>query len=175
MADHRDGSLFPLTPKLLGFYHSLPPGQRGVFASIVNQASATAEVSGFKMQPPDVQEAVDDALQHLHRAVQGQELNDQALVFRDAEGALYALPTETLKQHRVSEKDRPRLEQVLGTADVAGFGIEISGGQLPPGLQFLGQFNGAGIEVDNGGQQSHFTGSPPAPGGGGALHGVVLR
>jgi len=72
MADHRDGPIFPLTGKLLGFYHSLPPGQQGVFASIMSQVSAAGEVSGFLMQPPDVQEAVDDALQHFARAVQGQ-------------------------------------------------------------------------------------------------------
>jgi len=72
MADHRDGSIFPLTPKLLGFYHSLPPGQQGVFASIMTQASAAGEVTGFTMQPPDIQEAVDDALEHFSRALQGQ-------------------------------------------------------------------------------------------------------
>jgi len=67
----------------------------------------------------------------------------QTLVFRDAEGALYALPLETLVQHRVSEQVTAELEQCMSARDVTGFGIEISGGNT--GLQLLGQWNLHGL------------------------------
>jgi len=93
------------------------------------------------------------------------EQKQQTLVFRDADGALYALPRETLTQHRVPAQLTAQLERGIGAEDVSGFGVEISGGNAisgptrVAGLHLLGQwnldveaFNGAGIEVDNGGQ-----------------------
>lgn len=70
MADHRDGTHFPLTTKLLTFYQGLPPGQQAVMATILGQAGAGGAIRGYGV-PADLQEAVDDALQQFTQIVAG--------------------------------------------------------------------------------------------------------
>ncbi|MGI8554025.1 MAG: hypothetical protein ACR2PL_25055 [Dehalococcoidia bacterium] len=55
----------------------------------------------------------------------------EILILRDEAGAYYAILRRTLEHYRVPDEGRPDVEQLLGRADVCGFGSDSAAGQLP--------------------------------------------